>query len=246
MVCCSHGSGTGCSAGIIHALDHNAFVPAAAQQWAAGPLAALIGMCKSHVTWRLGDPCTGRACKDLCAVPLQGPCTWKGVEKEWRGVSLWGPQASEEQQFMRQVPSGEWVRDQHVVRATSREAPWALEERGGGPRPRAPARAQRAAHRPRLPRARRCGTARACAASLLECHLASLSADRRSFPTRQAREVSCIGTQVHDPDAQGSCTVIVIGLHEGRWGQPALFQQRRPPLRRQTHNLGLGAVLCGW
>ena len=51
-----------------------------------------------------------------------------------RGVMKWGhircAQASEEQQFMRQVPSGEWVRDQHVVRVTSREAPWALEEGG--------------------------------------------------------------------------------------------------------------------
>ncbi|CAL8467759.1 g7297 [Coccomyxa elongata] len=34
----------------------------------------------------------------------------------------------EEQQFMRQVNSGEWVRDQHVVRQTWREAPWCLED----------------------------------------------------------------------------------------------------------------------
>lgn len=37
-------------------------------------------------------------------------------------------QVREEQQFMRQVNSGEWVRDQHVVRQTWREAPWCLED----------------------------------------------------------------------------------------------------------------------
>ena len=37
-------------------------------------------------------------------------------------------QESLEQQFMRQVPSAEWVRDQLVLRATSREAPWALQD----------------------------------------------------------------------------------------------------------------------
>lgn len=29
---------------------------------------------------------------------------------------------------MRQVNSGEWVRDQHVVRQTWRESPWSLED----------------------------------------------------------------------------------------------------------------------
>lgn len=33
---------------------------------------------------------------------------------------------------MRQLPSGDWVRDQHTVRASAREAPWALEDVAAG------------------------------------------------------------------------------------------------------------------
>jgi hypothetical protein len=41
---------------------------------------------------------------------------------------VYGNQVKEEQQFLRQVNSGEWVRDQHVVRQTWRESPWCLED----------------------------------------------------------------------------------------------------------------------
>ena len=52
-------------------------------------------------------------------LPRQRACTWEGGV--WRGLRTGlCAQATEEQQLMRQVPSGEWVRDQHLVRATAR------------------------------------------------------------------------------------------------------------------------------